>query len=87
VKQTYIRAVGVAALLGSFLIAAVIPVKGCFDNGTCVTISLLHSKAGFSQFWSWDYRWGLRIVALVIGVAAVLTAFAMTSRRTAQGTP
>jgi phage shock protein PspC (stress-responsive transcriptional regulator) len=39
---------------------------------------LLHSKGGFSEYWNWDYRWGLRIVAIVIGVAAALTAFAVT---------
>jgi hypothetical protein len=77
VKQTYVRASGLGVLLSSILIAAVIPIKGCFDNGTCVTIPLLHSKAGFSRYWNWDYRWGLRIVAVVIGVAAAMTAFAV----------
>ena len=84
-KQTYVRAVGLGGLLSSILIAAVIPIKGCFDSGTCVTISLLHSKAGFSQYWNWDYRWGLRIVAVVIGVAAALTAFAVTSLSASSG--
>jgi hypothetical protein len=80
VKQVFVRAVGVGVLLGALLIAALVPIKGCFDNGTCITVSLLHSKAGFSQYWSWDYRWGLRIVAVVIGAAAALIAFAVTSR-------
>jgi hypothetical protein len=80
VKQVFVRGVGVEVLFGSLLVAALVPFKGCFDNGTCVTMSLLHSKAGFSRYWSWDYRWGLRIVAIVIGAAAALIAFAVTSR-------
>lgn len=84
-KQTYVRAIGLGVLLSSILIAAVIPINGCFDNGTCVTISLLHSKAGFSEYWNWDYRLGLRIIAVVIGVAAALTAFAVTSRSARSG--
>jgi hypothetical protein len=78
VKQSLVRAVGSGALLGCWVVAALIPIQGCFDNGTCVTMSLLHSRAGFSQYWDWDYRWG--IVLVVIGVAAVRTAFALTSR-------
>jgi len=85
VKQMFVRAVGFGALLGSWVVAARIPIQGCFDNGTCVTMSLLHSKAGFSQYWNWDYRWGWQIVLVVIGVAAVLTAFAVTSRSNRSG--
>jgi hypothetical protein len=85
VKQTLVRAAGFAALLGCWVVAALIPVRGCFDNGTCVTMSLLRSKAGFSEYWTWDYRWGWRIIAVVIGVAAMRTAFAVTTRSNASG--
>lgn len=85
VKQTFIRAVGWGVLLISLVVAALIPIQGCFDNGTCVSMSLLHRKEGFSQYWNWDYRWGWRIVLVVIGVAAVRTAFAVTSRSNRSG--
>jgi hypothetical protein len=80
--KTFVRAVGCGALLGSWVAAALIPIQGCFDNGTCVSMSLLDSRAGFSQYWNWDYRGGWRVVFVVIGVAAVRTAFAVTSRTT-----
>jgi hypothetical protein len=85
VKKTLVRVTGLGALLGCWVVAALIPIQGCFDNGTCVSISLLQSRVGFSQYWDWDYRWGWRFVLVVIGVAAVRTAFAITSPRNRSG--
>lgn len=79
-KRIFLRALACVTLLGSIVIATLIPIQGCFDNGTCVTMSLLHTRAGFSQYWNWDYRWGWRIALVAIGVAGVLASFAVTSR-------
>ena len=80
-RQGYLHAVGWTVLVGSLLIAVAIPIQACFpDTGSCLTMSPFHGRAGFSKYWMWDYQWPFRIMAVVIGLVALLAAYGITWR-------
>jgi hypothetical protein len=86
IRQMHLLGIGWAVLVGCVLIALSIPIKACFpDTGSCLTMSPFHGKAGFSNYWMWDYQWPFRIVAVVVGVVGLLAAYWITWRSNRSG--